>query len=65
VDAKYRDVASQISRLAASVEPEDDPLPSHAGNGAKANGAPAAAATVAPTPMPAAGASKARKVGYL
>ncbi|MCY1020723.1 tetratricopeptide repeat protein [Pyxidicoccus sp. MSG2] len=65
VDAKYRDVSSQMNRLAASVEPEDDPLPSHAGNGAKANAAPAPAAAVAPTPMPAAGASKARKVGYL
>ncbi|WP_163995354.1 tetratricopeptide repeat protein [Pyxidicoccus caerfyrddinensis] len=65
VDAKYRDVSSQMNRLAASVEPEDDPLPSHAGNGAKANGTPAPAAAVAPTPMPAAGASKARKVGYL
>ncbi|QSQ23870.1 tetratricopeptide repeat protein [Pyxidicoccus parkwayensis] len=65
VDAKYRDVASQISRLAASAEPEDDPLPTHAGNGAKASGTAAPAAAVAPTPMPAAGASKARKVGYL
>jgi tetratricopeptide (TPR) repeat protein len=46
VDPKYRDVSSQVNRLAASVEPEDD-------------------AAVLPPPMPAAGASKARKVGYL
>jgi tetratricopeptide (TPR) repeat protein len=64
MDAKYRDVAGQVSRLSASVAPEDDPLPSHGANGAKANAA-AAAAAVTPTPMPAAGASKARKVGYL
>jgi pilus assembly protein FimV len=64
LDGKYRDVASQVSRLAASTEPEDDPLPSRSANGARAGGA-ASAAAVAPTPMPAAGASKARKVGYL
>ncbi|NMO19202.1 tetratricopeptide repeat protein, partial [Pyxidicoccus fallax] len=50
MDAKYRDVAAQVSRLSASVAPEDDSPPS---------------AAVAPTPMPAAGASRARKVGYL
>ncbi|MCP3144007.1 type IV pili formation protein SgmX [Pyxidicoccus xibeiensis] len=65
LDGKYRDVGGQVSRLAASTEPEEDPLPSHAGNGARAGGGAAPAAAVAPTPMPAAGASKARKVGYL
>jgi tetratricopeptide (TPR) repeat protein len=66
VDAKYRDVASQVSRLSASVAPEEDPLPSRSTNGAaRAGGAAAPATAVTPTSMPAAGASKARKVGYL
>ncbi|MFP2912016.1 hypothetical protein ACLESD_44740, partial [Pyxidicoccus sp. 3LFB2] len=64
MDAKYRDVGSHMSRLSASVEPEEDPLPSRSANGAKASGSAAPAAAVAPT-LPAAGASKARKVGYL
>ena len=52
LDAKYRDVSSQVSRLAATTTPEDDPLP------------PAGAAPV-PPPAAAAGAPKARKVGYV
>ena len=66
VDAKYRDVASQVSRLSASVAPEEDPLPSRSANGAvRGSGSAAPATAVTPTSMPAAGASKARKVGYL
>jgi len=52
LDPKYRDVSSQVSRLAATTAPEDDPLP------------PAGAAPV-PPPAAAAGAPKARKVGYV
>jgi pilus assembly protein FimV len=52
LDAKYRDVSSQVSRLAGSTAPEEDPLP------------PAGAAAV-PPPAAAAGAPKARKVGYV
>lgn len=55
MDAKYRDVGSQVTRLSAMTEPEDDPLPRA--------GSQAPAAT--PTPVPAAGAPKARKVGYV
>ncbi|RKH64320.1 type IV pili formation protein SgmX [Corallococcus llansteffanensis] len=55
MDAKYRDVGSQVTRLAAVTEPEDDPLP-RAGSSVPA---------AAPTPVPAAGAPKARKVGYV
>ncbi|MGE6760699.1 tetratricopeptide repeat protein [Corallococcus interemptor] len=51
MDAKYRDVGSQVTRLSAVTAPEEDPLP-RAGKG------PA-------TPVPAAGAPKARKVGYV
>ncbi|ATB49904.1 tetratricopeptide repeat protein [Corallococcus macrosporus] len=67
MDGKYRDVAGHVSRLAASVEPVEDPLPTPSGNGAKAvSSPPAPAGAPAPTtPIPAAGASKARKVGYL
>lgn len=67
MDAKYRDVGTQVSRLAASTEPEDDPLPTPAPaavNGARPHGA-APAAAVANPPVPAAGAPKARKVGYV
>ncbi|WP_338864204.1 tetratricopeptide repeat protein [Myxococcus stipitatus] len=66
MDAKYRDVGTQVSRLAASTQPEEDPLPTPAPaavNGAKAHGA--APAAVANPPVPAAGAPKARKVGYV
>ncbi|MCY1042551.1 tetratricopeptide repeat protein [Corallococcus sp. bb12-1] len=55
MDAKYRDVGSHVTRLSAMTAPEDDPLPRA---GAKAPAAP-------PTPVPAAGAPKARKVGYV
>ncbi|RKH16844.1 tetratricopeptide repeat protein [Corallococcus sp. CA047B] len=55
MDAKYRDVGSQVTRLSAVTAPEDDPLPRA--------GSKAPAAT--PTPVPAAGAPKARKVGYV
>ncbi|NVJ17839.1 tetratricopeptide repeat protein [Myxococcus sp. AM010] len=67
MDGKYREVAGHVSRLAASVEPVEDPLPTPSGNGAKATSSPPApAGAAAPTtPIPAAGASKARKVGYL
>ncbi len=67
MDGKYRDVAGHVSRLAASVEPVEDPLPTPSGNGAKATSSPPApAGAAAPTtPISAAGASKARKVGYL
>ncbi|WP_426754235.1 tetratricopeptide repeat protein [Myxococcus sp. Y35] len=68
MDAKYRDVAGHVSRLAASVEPVEDPVPTPSANGAKASSTPAPAGAAAPTtttPIPAAGASKARKVGYL
>lgn len=67
MDGKYRDVAGHVSRLAASVEPVEDPLPTPSGNGAQATSSPPApAGAAAPTtPIPAAGASKARKVGYL
>ncbi|RKG67314.1 tetratricopeptide repeat protein [Corallococcus sp. CA054B] len=51
MDAKYRDVGSQVTRLSAMTAPEEDPLP-RAGKG------PA-------TPVPAAGVPKARKVGYV
>ncbi|WP_342375739.1 tetratricopeptide repeat protein [Myxococcus stipitatus] len=67
MDAKYRDVGAQVSRLAASTQPEEDPLPTPAPapvNGSKAHGA-APAAAVANPPVPAAGAPKARKVGYV
>jgi tetratricopeptide (TPR) repeat protein len=52
LDPKYRDAAAQVSRLAASVEPEEDPI---------------APAKKAPAAVPAASASapKARKVGYV
>ncbi|MFP2960822.1 tetratricopeptide repeat protein, partial [Myxococcus sp. 1LA] len=67
MDGKYRDVSGHVSRLAASVEPVEDPLPMPSGNGAKATSSPPApAGAPAPTtPIPTAGASKARKVGYL
>lgn len=67
MDGKYRDVAGHVSRLAASVAPVEDPLPTPSGNGAQATSSPPApAGAAAPTtPIPAAGASKARKVGYL
>ncbi|CAM3097282.1 tetratricopeptide repeat protein [Corallococcus sp. ZKHCc1 1396] len=55
MDAKYRDVGSQVTRLSAVTAPEDDPLPRA---GSKASAGP-------PTPVPAAGAPKARKVGYV
>jgi tetratricopeptide (TPR) repeat protein len=68
MDAKYRDVSSQVSRLSASTSPEDDPLPMPApvatANGTKSPGGGAAAAVANP-PVPAAGAPKARKVGYV
>jgi pilus assembly protein FimV len=51
VDPKYRDVSSQVKRLASSVAPEPDPIPAP-----KAKVAAAAAS---------AGAPKARKVGYV
>lgn len=51
MDAKYRDVGAQVTRLSAVTAPEEDPLP-RAGKG------PA-------TPVPTAGAPKARKVGYV
>ncbi|GEL70634.1 tetratricopeptide repeat protein [Myxococcus virescens] len=67
MDGKYRDVAGHVSRLAASVAPVEDPLPTPSGNGTQATSSPPApAGAAAPTtPIPAAGASKARKVGYL
>ncbi|HEX8706409.1 MAG TPA: hypothetical protein VF815_46675, partial [Myxococcaceae bacterium] len=52
LDPKYRDVSSQVSRLAAVTAPEDDPLP------------PPGSSQV-PPPAAAAGAPKARKVGYV
>ncbi|AKF83224.1 hypothetical protein MFUL124B02_33500 [Myxococcus fulvus 124B02] len=68
MDAKYRDVSSQVSRLSASTSPEDDPLPMPVPvatpNGTKSPGGGAAAAVANP-PVPAAGAPKARKVGYV
>ncbi|RKH71440.1 tetratricopeptide repeat protein [Corallococcus aberystwythensis] len=53
MDAKYRDVGSQVTRLSAVTAPEEDPLP-------RASKGPAT-----PAPVPAAGAPKARKVGYV
>ncbi|RKG77808.1 tetratricopeptide repeat protein [Corallococcus exercitus] len=53
MDAKYRDVGSQVTRLSAVTAPEEDPLP-RAGKG-----------PATPAPVPAAGAPKARKVGYV
>jgi pilus assembly protein FimV len=52
LDPKYRDASSQVSRLAASVTPEEDPI---------------SPAKKAPAAVPAASASapKARKVGYV
>jgi pilus assembly protein FimV len=52
LDPKYRDVAAQVSRLAASAAPEDDPI-------APPKRAPAA------VPAASASAPKARKVGYV
>ncbi|TSC32248.1 tetratricopeptide repeat protein [Corallococcus sp. Z5C101001] len=54
MDAKYRDVGSQVTRLSAVTAPEEDPLPRAGGK-----------APVTPAPVPAAGAPKARKVGYV
>jgi len=67
MDAKYRDVTGHVSRLAASVAPVEDPVPTPSGHGAQASSTPAPAGAAVPntTPIPAAGASKARKVGYL
>ncbi|MFP2899927.1 hypothetical protein ACLEQD_26645, partial [Corallococcus sp. 4LFB] len=53
MDAKYRDVGSQVTRLSAVTAPEEDPLP-------RADKGPAT-----PAPVQAAGAPKARKVGYV
>ncbi len=53
LDPKYREVSAQVARLAASVQPEDDPP------------TPAAAAAPPPRAASAAGAPKARKVGYV
>ncbi|GMT97132.1 hypothetical protein KH5H1_12510 [Corallococcus caeni] len=53
MDAKYRDVGSQVTRLSALTAPEEDPLP-RAGKG-----------PATPAPVQAAGAPKARKVGYV
>jgi len=51
LDPRYRDVSAQVTRLAASVQPEDDALPG------ALKSVPAAAA--------AAGTPKTRKVGYV
>jgi pilus assembly protein FimV len=53
LDPKYRDVSAQVARLSGTVEPEDDPP------------TPAAAAAPPPRAATAAGAPKARKVGYV
>jgi pilus assembly protein FimV len=53
VDPKYRDVSSQVARLAELTEPEDDPL------------TPAPAAVPPRAATSGVGAPKARKVGYV
>ncbi|MBJ6759347.1 tetratricopeptide repeat protein [Myxococcaceae bacterium JPH2] len=59
-DAKYREVSAHVSRLAATTSPESDEAPAAAKGAAGAKGPSAAS-----TQVPAAGAPKARKVGYV
>jgi tetratricopeptide (TPR) repeat protein len=67
LDPGYRDVTAQVQRLAATTQPEEDPLPGRAANGV--NGTPGRGGTgqgpKAGPPGEGSAAAKARKVGYV